>query len=141
VAACATGGQAPDTERAAREIESMLTASAEAWSRGDLDGFMDDYADDVTYVGSTGLVRGAAQLRTRYEQGYWGNDGPPDGLRFELLDVRTLGPHVALAVGRYILVDRASGQTTATGVFSLTLTRTDEGWKIAHDHSSADGSG
>jgi ketosteroid isomerase-like protein len=40
-------------------------------------------------------------------------------------------------VGRYILYDRETGETAATGVFSLTLRETDAGWKIVHDHSSS----
>lgn len=117
----------------------MLHASAEAWTRGDLEGYLDDYAADATFVGSSGLTRGRAEIRERYVEGYWSTGMPEDGLRFELLDVRTMGTGTAVAVGRYILYDRETDEATSTGLFSLTLRRTADGWKIVHDHSSADG--
>lgn len=116
----------------------MLSASAESWTRGDLEGYLDDYAPDATFVGSSGLTRGLDQIRENYVQGYWSTGMPEDGLRFRLLEVRAVGPATALAVGRYILHDRDTDTTTATGLFSLTLQRTGDGWAIVHDHSSAD---
>ena len=117
----------------------MLHASAEAWTRGDLDRYLDDYAPDATFVGSSGLTRGRDAIRQAYIEGYWSTGMPEDGLRFRLLEVRTTGPATALAVGRYILYDRDTGDPTATGLFSLTLRHTAAGWRIVHDHSSADG--
>lgn len=114
----------------------MLNASAEAWNRGDLDGFLDDYAEDATFVGSSGLTRGLADIRDAYIRGYWSTGMPEDGLRYEFLDVRPEGRDAAVAVGRYQLYDRRTGDTTSSGLFSLTLRRTGEGWKIVHDHSS-----
>lgn len=116
----------------------MLHASAEAWTRGDLEGYLDDYAVDATFVGSSGLNRGRDRIREAYVTGYWSTGMPEDGLRFELLEVRRVGPKAALAVGRYVLYDRATEEPTATGLFSLTLRHGPEGWKIVHDHSSAD---
>jgi uncharacterized protein (TIGR02246 family) len=116
----------------------MLTASAESWTRGDLEGFLDDYAADATYVGSSGLTRGVDEVRQAYLDGYWSTGMPEDGLRFRLLDVRPIGARTAVVIGRYILYDRDSGSATATGVFSLTLERRAGEWKIVHDHSSAD---
>ncbi|MFW5947059.1 MAG: YybH family protein [Gemmatimonadota bacterium] len=116
----------------------MLHASAEAWTRGDLEGYLDGYAPDATFVGASGLTRGRDRIREAYREGYWSSGTPRDGLRFRLLDVRAVGPGTALAVGRYILYDRDTGDPTATGLFSLTLRNTPEGWRIVHDHSSAD---
>ena len=116
----------------------MLHASAGAWSRGDLEGYLDDYATDATFVGSSGLTRGRDRIRQAYVTGYWSTGMPEDGLRFRMLDVRVVGSSAALAVGRYILYDRDTRETTATGLFSLTLRHGPAGWKIVHDHSSAD---
>lgn len=115
----------------------MLDASADAWNRGDLQGFLDDYADDAAFVTSTGVIRGRDQIERRYRDGYWSGDGPPDLLSFEDIRVTPLGPDHALAVGRYILEGRDSGEETSTGIFSLVLVRTAGGWRIIHDHSSA----
>lgn len=115
----------------------MLHASAEAWTRGDLDGFLGDYAEDATFVGSSGLIEGRERIREGYVRGYWRDGTPPDGLRFRELEIRTVGSEAAVAVGRYELYDRDTGASTDSGLFSLTLRRIGTTWKIVHDHSSA----
>lgn len=118
----------------------MLEASAAAWNRGDLTAFLEDYAEDASFVTGAGLVHGREALRAVYERAYWREgQGPRDALRYEDLDIRATGPGAAVAFGRFILHDRESGESTATGTFSLTLRGTANGWKIVHDHSSADG--
>lgn len=128
----------PAPAAAERDIRAMLHASAESWNQGDLDGFLDDYAADATFVSSRGLIRGVETIRRRYVEGYWSGGAPADALRFEMLDVRITSLATATAVGRYILHDRASGEATATGVFTLALGWIGGEWKILHDHSSAD---
>jgi uncharacterized protein (TIGR02246 family) len=124
---------------ATAQIAAMLDASARAWNDGDLAGYVDDYAPDATFVGSSGLVRGRAAIEQRYRASYWASGRPADALRFEDLQVTLLGKDHALAVGRYILYDRQSGATTASGIFSLVLRHGPNGWRIIHDHSSAAG--
>ena len=119
----------------------MLRASARDWTRGQLDGFLDDYAEDATFVGSAGVVHGREQIRQNYIEGYWSTGMPADGLRFPMLQVRALGAGAAVAVGRYELFDRDTGASTSTGLFSLTLRKMGGGWKIVHDHSLADDPG
>jgi len=113
----------------------MLEASAAAWNRGDLDRFLDDYAEDATFVGGSGLIRGVAELERRYRAAYWTDAGPRDTLRFADIRVTPLGPDHALAVGRFILT-APDGAVTSTGFFTLVLVRTGSGWRIVHDHSS-----
>ena len=117
----------------------MLHASAESWNAGDLDGFLDDYLDSAgtAFVGGSGVTRGVAAIRDRYRRSYWSTGRPPHALRFEDLEVSPLGERHALALGRYVLADRETGAPAATGIFSLVLLRTEQGWRIIHDHSSA----
>lgn len=128
--------QAPDP---GPEITAMLRASAESWNQGDIEGFLDDYLDSpqTAFVGGSGVIRGLDEIRRRYRAGYWSTGRPRDLLRFEDLEVQRLGAEHALAIGRYILSDPATDQTTGHGVFSLVLVRTPQGWRIIHDHSSA----
>lgn len=125
------------------DIRTMLNASAGSWNAGDLDGFVDDYTDDpaLAFVGSTGVTRGIAEVRARYESGYWAGGGPADSLRFEDLELTPLGDRHALALGRYVLYRPASADVaesvTSTGWFSLVLGHDGERWHILHDHSSA----
>lgn len=117
----------------------MLEASADAWNHGDLDGYLSYYAEDATFVGSSGLIRGRDEIRRRYRQSYWSSGTPADHLAFEVIDVRVTGPDAATLVGRYRLRDRTSGQDSGTGLFTLLLGRNNDAWEILHDHSSADG--
>jgi ketosteroid isomerase-like protein len=56
-------------------------------------------------------------------------------LDFEILDVRGLGDDGAVVLGRWRLTDTPEA---GAGVFSLAFLRTGEGWRIVHDHTSAD---
>jgi uncharacterized protein (TIGR02246 family) len=141
VAACATGETTPEPSprNAADEIVAMLQASAQAWNRGDLDAFLADYDENATFVGAAGMIHGRDEIRRRYVQGYWSEGTAPDRLAFQDIDVRVTGPRSATAVGRYILRDRDTNERTGTGTFTLLLARYNDGWRILHDHSSADG--
>jgi uncharacterized protein (TIGR02246 family) len=116
----------------------MLEASARSWNAGDLDGFLDDYLDAPTtaFVGST-VTHGLSEIRQRYLGSYWRTGQPEQHLRFEDIDVRPLGDHHAIALGRYVLFNPVSAETEATGWFTLVLQRTaPHVWRIIHDHSS-----
>jgi beta-aspartyl-peptidase (threonine type) len=138
LAACATvgTGRAGASADAQREITQMMELSAQGWNRHDLDDFMVPYLDspDITFVGSAGLVRGKAAIRQNYADGWFAPGRDPGRLSFRDIQVRMLGPDHALAVGRYEV--RRPGRDLSTGLFSLTLRRTPQGWRIIHDHSS-----
>jgi beta-aspartyl-peptidase (threonine type) len=129
-----------DREAEAARIVEMLHASAESWNAGDLDGFMDDYWNDpdLTFSGSAGVTRGWNGVRERYLRTYWAPGAARDSLRFEELEVRMLGDAQALVLGRYVLHRPEAGTTSATGFFSLVLWKRADGWKIVHDHTSAE---
>lgn len=120
------------------KIVDLLQASAQSWNQGDLDGFLLPYAEGegTTFVGSRGLLRGMEAIRSTYQQSYFSGGAPASLLDFRDIEVRPLGPDNALAVGRYLLRSRDTGAQVAEGIFSLVLTRTPEGWRIVHDHSS-----
>jgi len=135
------GSEGAVDEDVAAEVTGMLQASAASWNAGDLDGFLDDYwnSRDLTFSGATGVTRGWEDVRQRYLRSYWAPGASRDSLRFEDVEVAPLGMDHALALGRYVLFRPTPGgeDVSGTGYFSLVLRRTEDGWKIIHDHTSA----
>jgi ketosteroid isomerase-like protein len=117
-------------------IVAVLNAQESAWNRGDVTEFMQGYwnSPEVSFAGSNGITRGWKDLLARYQKSY--PDQKAMGhLDFSDLEVRPLGKDAALALGRWHLKRDAD---ELGGVFSLVFQRFPEGWKIIHDHTSAD---
>ena len=57
-------------------------------------------------------------------------------LAFSALDVEPLGPEAVLARGRWQLT--MPDGATPGGLFTVIFRKLPEGWKIVHDHTSAD---
>lgn len=119
------------------QITRKLERSAEAWNRGDLDGFMSEYlrSPTITYLGGSGLVTGWEAIKARYAPLFQAG-ALRDSLRFKAVTSRPLGRDYALATARYELFH--AGRVTGSGPFTLVLWRTDSGWKIVHDQSASD---
>jgi beta-aspartyl-peptidase (threonine type) len=137
VAACATGHPAPmaggNDEQA---IISVLQESANAWNRGDLDGFLLPYLDSpqTTYI-ERDVVRGVPAIRASYAGSWFRNGRPAGELAYSGIEVRPLGRDYALVVGHFAVTNRTT-QQVQRGIFSLTFARSPQGWRIIHDHSS-----
>lgn len=118
-------------------VRAALDGSAQAWNRGDLEGFLAVYRRDstTTYVGSGGLVTGYEGIRERYAP-LFEPGAERDSLRFEDFTVRSIADGVAVGTARWIL--HRQGRVVDAGPFTLVLRRFDEGWRIVHDHSSSD---
>ncbi|MDR3512501.1 MAG: nuclear transport factor 2 family protein [Caulobacteraceae bacterium] len=118
-------------------VTAALNASAEAWSRGDLDGFMQYYepGEATVYLNKDGLVRGYKAIHDMYA-GRFGQGGSMGQLSLELLNFRPLGPGYALATGRFHLARPAAEGGAATGLFTLVFHKSGGRWRIISDHTS-----
>ena len=56
-------------------------------------------------------------------------------LGFEILGIQHLGADGAVVLGRWKLTNTPNA---GSGVFSVVLERRPEGWRVVHDHTSAD---
>ncbi|HKA88324.1 MAG TPA: nuclear transport factor 2 family protein [Haliangiales bacterium] len=133
VAACGHAFTAAD--RVA--VEAVLERQRAAWNRGDLDGYMDGYARTPELVFTSGgkIRRGWEEARAAYRQRYGADRASMGELAFEILSVQPLGADGAVVLGRW----RLTGTPQAGGgIFSVVLARLDAGWRIVHDHTSAD---
>jgi ketosteroid isomerase-like protein len=143
VAACRTGGETaasgsdPTRATLASDIASQLDRAADDWNRGNLEGFLSDYAAEstTTFVDGRRARRGFEFIRQVYAPRF-APGARRDSLRFEEIVARQLSPALALVTARFVLT---RGDTvTASGPFTLVMELRPAGWKILHDHSSSD---
>jgi ketosteroid isomerase-like protein len=129
---CAEPEQPPNS---VAEIQSVLTAQQDAWNRGDIDAFMNGYAQSAStvFVSEDEVRRGWETVRDRYRVKY--SDRAKMGtLSFSDIEVTMLSPDAGVVLGRWRL-KRASDEPR--GRFTLVFKRLPEGWRIVHDHTSA----
>ena len=129
---CAESEQPPNS---VAEIQSVLSAQQDAWNRGDIDAFMNGYAQSAStvFVSEDEVRRGWETVRDRYRIRY--SDRAKMGtLSFSNIEVTMLSPDAAVVLGRWRL-KRANDEPH--GRFTLIFKRLPEGWRIVHDHTSA----
>jgi ketosteroid isomerase-like protein len=133
----ATSSGLPDRAALTREMVTQLERSAHDWNRGDLEGFLSDYAAEstTTFIDGRRARHGIDFIRSNYAPRF-APGARRDSLHFEEVEVRPLSPTLALVTARFIL--QRAGSTTASGPFTLLMERRPQGWKILHDHSSSD---
>src|SRR3954452_7555943 len=86
------------------EIQSVLSAQQDAWSRGDIDAFMNGYARSAStvFVSQDEVSRGWETVRDRYRVKY--SDRTKMGmLSFSEIEVMSLSPDAAVVLGRWRL--------------------------------------
>jgi uncharacterized protein (TIGR02246 family) len=129
---CAASEQSPNS---VAEIQSVLTAQQDAWNRGDIDAFMNGYAQSAStvFISEDNVEHGWQTVRERYRVKY--SDRAKMGtLSFSEIEVTMLSPNAAVVLGRWRL-KRANDEPR--GRFTLVFKRLPEGWRIVHDHTSA----
>ena len=129
---CAEPEQPPNS---VAEIQSVLSAQQNAWNRGDIDAFMNGYAQSAStvFVSEDEVRRGWETVRDRYRLKY--SDRAKMGtLSFSDIEVTMLSPDAAVVLGLWRL-KRANDEPH--GRFTLIFKRLPEGWRIVHDHTSA----
>jgi hypothetical protein len=117
------------------EIKLLLVHQAEAWSQGDIDGFMRGYwqSDELRFASDGTVTRGWKATLHRYKKRY--PDRETMGtLTLTVDEVTLLAPDAAIAFGKWEL---ARNQDHPWGLFTLVLRRLPEGWRIVADHTSS----
>lgn len=135
--ALAAGCCDPKTNPAAAgDIRAVLAAQADAWNRGDLDGYMAGYwhSDDLTFCSGDDVTKGWQPTLDRYRRRYQAPGSEMGQLTFDGVQVEVLTADVALVRGRWAL---ARSKDAPRGLFTLQLRRFADGWKVVYDHTSA----
>ncbi|HUR00737.1 MAG TPA: nuclear transport factor 2 family protein [Gemmatimonadaceae bacterium] len=114
-------------------IRAVFDTTAAGWNRGELPVYLSAYNESSTTMGANGLVRGVAGIEGQMRAGFWKDGRPAQVLRYEHLEVRSLGRDNALATGQYVLSGGA--RPDRSGWFTTIWQRTPQGWRMIHDHS------
>ena len=132
--ACATGHTFEAGDRTA--ITSVLEHQEAAWNRNDLAAFMDGYARIPALVFTSGakVRHGWQEAFDTYQQKYGKDPSTMGKLAFAITSIDAVGADGAVVLGTWQL----EGPNAAHGVFTLVFERRAEGWRIVHDHTSAE---
>ncbi|TLY30982.1 MAG: DUF4440 domain-containing protein [Ignavibacteria bacterium] len=128
-------GQSADSSGIA-EIRSVIEIQAKAWNRGDIDGYMEYYwhSDSMLFTSGGQIRRGWQATLDKYKKSY--NSREKMGtLRFSEVEVHLLSPESAWAFGHWELKRK---NDHPGGVFTVIFRKFADGWKIIHDHTSAE---
>lgn len=131
----------------AEAILHVIEAQQAAWNRHDLDGFMAGYwnSPELTFFSGGTVSHGWQAAHDRYVKRYQSEGRSMGQLEFRELKVEMLDGGrdgtSAFVRGEYHLI--MPDGTTPHGIFTLVFrkfrgTGAASGWKIVHDHSSAE---
>jgi ketosteroid isomerase-like protein len=120
-----------------RAVRAVLTAQQDAWNHGNLDGYMAGYAKtpELVFTSASKVRRGWQETYDKYKAKYGSDPSTMGTLDFEILGIQHAGADGAIVLGRWKLT---STPNAGSGVFSVVLERRPEGWRVIHDHTSAD---
>src|SRR5262245_56244405 len=127
----------------AADIRAVLDAQAVAWNKGDLDGFMAGYWNDekLTFISGGDITFGWKKTKERYEKRYKSEGKEMGKLSFSEFHVDVLSDKAAVVRGKFELVfdkEKDEKKKFARGRFTLVLKKFPDGWRITHDHTSAE---
>ena len=125
----ASSGTADETA-----LRRLLQESADAFNAGDLPGHLASYDESVTFMTRNGPRPGIAPIEQAFRERYFKDGKPKQQLRFEQESIRFLSDDVALVTGRYVL--SGGDEPEQSGWFTTLWTRSLQGWRVVHDHSS-----
>ncbi len=131
-----TSAQGKTSEpKIAAAVRAVLDAQRDAWNRGDIPGYMDGYdrSSDTVFVSGDSVTRGWQTVLERYQKSYDSRE-KMGTLTFSELEITPIGKDAAVVLGKWQL-QTAKGEPH--GRFTLIFRKTQNGWKIIHDHTSS----
>jgi len=136
--AMAHGDGQPVQDERARTVRAVLDRQVADWNKGDLEAFLAGYWNSPKVVFQAGgqRVNGFDAMRERYRRRYKAEGREMGRLEFAALEIEPLGPEAILARGRWRLT--MSDGTKPGGLFTVIFRKLPQGWKIVHDHTSAE---
>ena len=122
--------------RAQAAIRRVLEEQAKAWNKGSIENYMEGYwkSDSLVFTSGGKITRGWRTTLERYKKTYTTRE-LMGTLSFSDLEISILDETTAWVLGKWRL---ARNKDTPHGIFTLVLRRFNDGWRIIHDHTSAE---
>jgi len=119
-------------------IRKTLNDQVRAWNAHDLRGYMQGYwnSPELTFYSGGTVTRGWQATLERYQKRYQGEGREMGALDFEILEVQLFSKDAAVVYGKWHL-KMADGKEPR-GLFTVVVRKFGEGWRIVHDHTSAE---
>lgn len=116
-----------------KSIQTVLKKQRIAWSKGNLDAFMEGYwkSDSLKFYGSSGLTTGWHNTFEKYEKGYPTIEDMGT-LNYKINDITKISDDSYYVLGEFHL-KRTVGN--ANGIFMIIFKKIDGKWKIIADTS------
>lgn len=120
-------------EQDVKEIKAVLKAQRLAWSKDNIEEFMEGYwkSDSLKFYGSNGVTSGWDNTLERYKKAYPSEDHTGT-LSFKINAVTKIAEDAYYVLGEYHLKRNVGN---ADGVFMLVFKKIDGEWKIIVDTS------
>lgn len=114
-------------------IKAILAEQEEAWSKNDLEGFMEGYwqSDSLTYYSGGGVTQGWQTTLDNYKKGY-PTKKDTGTLNFEIDAITQINDGAYYVMGEYFLTLEAGDRK---GTFMIIFKRIEGKWKIVADSS------
>jgi ketosteroid isomerase-like protein len=121
-----------------KAIRLVLSSQVDAWNRGDLKGFMAGYRESpkLTFQSGGDRTEGWNETYARYRKRYQEEGKEMGQLTFDRIELKMLSENSAYVLGQWKLKLKSE---SPSGLFTLIMKKTDQGWKIVHDHTSVEG--
>ena len=121
----------------ARDVAAVLQDAADGWNAGDLTRYLRCYVDSeaTLYISGHEVFAGRQAIAARYRARY--PDAASMGaLALTIESTAGLGPDHAFVLARFSVAAGGPGSSAASGVATLIMRRTPDGWRVLIDHVS-----
>lgn len=125
----------PPADQIKSEIRAVMTQQVQGWNTANLQKFMAGYhrSDSVRFVSGGSVTYGWQEMLDRYSRRY-PDKAAMGTLKFSEIDIRVLAHDAAVVFGMWRL---QRTDDAPWGYFTLLFRKTEEGWRVVHDHTSS----
>ncbi|WKD85961.1 hypothetical protein KCTC32516_01310 [Polaribacter huanghezhanensis] len=130
LSSCVTSTEEQDK----KDILAILDLQQIAWSKHDLEGFMQGYwkSDSLKFYGSNGVTLGWNKTLANYKRGYPTPDHSGT-LQFKINDISKINEGAYFVMGEFHLTRNVGN---ANGIFMIIFKKINGEWKIIADTSA-----